>query len=236
MKIKNFSKTALAAFFFTAFSFIAHAQSQKPQAILIAEWSEPNETAVAAKAAAPPQTTKTQTVRAAVRARIVQNQNYNSNSVAEAVSIIPNPPTVYRYGGRYAALRPTALEQKAFDLVNEQRRLQNLPPVEWDLEMLFIARQHSENMAQYNFFDHRGLDGKTADQRANDAGAKDWRAIGENIAFNQGIKNSVDFAVQCWMYSLHHKENLLNKKWTRSGVGVAVASDGRFYITQVFRN
>lgn len=204
--------------------------SEKPKAILFSEWSEPDANAQA----------KILPVRSQVRARIVKNPVFNSDY--NPVSPVVNQPEAnypavsYKYVGRFGYLKPTALEQKAFDLINEQRRLKNLSALEWDLGMLYIARQHSENMARLSFFSHTGRDGKTVDKRADAAGIEDWRSIGENIAYNQGIKNTVDFAVQCWMYSPSHKENLLNKKWKRSGIGVAVSPDGKFYITQVFRN
>lgn len=218
---------------------------EKPKAILIGEWSEPNDstqsTLYPVRYPNP--------IRSLVRARVVNNSNPQPiepkpaaishalpSPTASAVATTAVAAKSYRYSGKFASLRPTALEEQAFALVNEERRKQNLSPVEWDLEMLYVARQHSQNMANLNFFSHSGRDGKTVDGRADGAGIKDWRSIGENIAFNQGIKNSIEFAVQCWFYSPSHKENMLSKKWTRSGVGVSVTPDGKYYLTQVFRN
>lgn len=193
----------------------------KPKAILVAEWSDSGDESHSRQL---PE-------RSQVRARIFSNTNYKA--VAPAVAAIAISA---KSSSRFAALQPTELERQAFDLINEQRRLQNLPALEWDLGMLYVARLHSANMAKFHFFSHEGLDGKTADDRADEAGIKDWRMIGENIAFNQGVQNKAAFAVECWMKSPKHKENLLGKKWTRAGVGVAVTSDGKFYATQVFRN
>lgn len=196
----------------------------KPQAILVAEWSEPDRDL---NAEALP-------VRSLVRAKVATKPNFNS-----AVST-PNSLSALavhsKSAARFAHLQPTELEQKAFDLINEQRALQNLSALEWDLGMLQVAREHSQNMAKHKFFSHAGIDGKTADNRADANGITDWRAIGENIAFNQGVPDKAEFAVKCWLRSPKHKENLLGKRWTRSGVGVAVTSDGKFYVTQVFRN
>lgn len=133
-------------------------------------------------------------------------------------------------------LKVTTLEEEALRLVNTQRGQQGLEPLKFDSELLYLARHHSENMANFNFFSHAGRDGKTVDERADAAGIKDWHSIGENIAYNSGVKNNVEFAVQTWLQSSSHKNNLLSRKWTRTGIGVAVTPGGKFYITQVFRN
>ena len=172
-----------------------------------------------------------ETAQASEKSRIVARTKLGQILTArETKRFIDNPR------GGFASLKPTALEEQAFALVNEQRLLQHLSPLVWDLEMLYLAREHSESMARLNFFSHRGIDGKMADDRANEIGVNDWRGIGENIAFNQGIENRVEAAVQSWTNSQHHKANLLDQRWTRTGIGIAQTPEGKFYITQVFRD
>ena len=89
-------------------------------------------------------------------------------------------------------------------------------------------------MAKHSFFSHVGLNGRVIDQRAYDFGVRNWRAIGENIAFNKGFKNPADFAVKRWMLSTTHKHNLLDSRWTDSGIGVGITKDGTYYFTQIF--
>ena len=73
------------------------------------------------------------------------------------------------------------------------------------------------------------------DDRADSAGIKNWKRIGENIAYNRGYDNPVEFAVLRWMQSQSHRENLLSEKWKESGIGIAIAADGKtYYFTQVF--
>lgn len=127
------------------------------------------------------------------------------------------------------------LELQAFQLLNQKRVENGLKPVVWNDEIAKIARVHSQNMATYNFFSHQGLDGLTVDKRADAFGLSNWRKIGENIAYNRGYKDPVEFAVIRWMQSESHRDNLLSDKWKESGVGVAVAPDGKtYYFTQVF--
>ena len=93
---------------------------------------------------------------------------------------------------------------------------------------------HSNNMANYKFFSHRGLDGRMVNDRADSVGLNKWRGIGENIAFERGYDHPASFAVEKWMESPSHRQNLLGQSWKESAVGIAVAPDGSYYFTQVF--
>ncbi len=126
------------------------------------------------------------------------------------------------------------LERRAFELVNAQRKLRGLPALPWDAELARLARQHSENMARMDFFNHRSPNGTTMVDRARAQGLRGWKALGENIAYNQGYDDPAGFVAERWMISYKHRENLLNARWTRSAIGVAVARDGRVFFTQVF--
>lgn len=126
------------------------------------------------------------------------------------------------------------LEKQAFNLLNSQRAAKGLPALVWNDEVAKIARMHSDNMAKYKFFSHTGLDGFMVNDRADFCGVSKWKAIGENIAYNRGYEKPADFAVERWMQSTAHRENILNDRWKESAIGVAVSSDGAFYFTQVF--
>ena len=89
-------------------------------------------------------------------------------------------------------------------------------------------------MGKYSFFSHIGLNGRMIDQRAIDLGLNKWRAIGENIAFNKGFEKPAEFAVERWMLSRTHRNNLLDGRWTDSGIGLCITEDGKYLFTQVF--
>ncbi len=126
------------------------------------------------------------------------------------------------------------LEKKAFALINDIRRMNGLKELAWNDDVARIARQHSGSMAEKTFFSHRGVDGSMVSDRADAVGLNKWQAIGENIAYNRGYAKPTEFAVECWMKSQGHRENLLDARWKESGIGIAVASDGSYYFTQVF--
>lgn len=126
------------------------------------------------------------------------------------------------------------LERKAFDILNEKRKENGLQPVVWSEDMAKVARLHSENMAKFKFFSHAGLDGSMVSDRADSLGFSRWKAIGENIAYNRGYENPVEFACQRWMQSQSHRENILNPRWKEAGLGMAITAEGIYYFTEVF--
>jgi len=81
-------------------------------------------------------------------------------------------------------------EQKMLSAVNAARAQgrkcgnSSMPVVAqltWNEQLHKAAFTHSNNMANYDFFSHAGLDGKGVSQRVSDAGYH-WRAVGENIS------------------------------------------------------
>ena len=136
-------------------------------------------------------------------------------------------------------LKPTEseildFEKTAFALVNQKRAENNLAPLAWSDEVAKLARLHSENMVKFNFFSHKGADGKMVDNRADAMGLTKWTLIGENIAYNRGYKNPIETAVEKWLLSPVHRQNILDDRWKEGAVGIAVAADGTYYFTQVF--
>lgn len=156
----------------------------------------------------------------------------NAGSVSIRPEIHKSEPT--KPAGKSMAMKAFDLERRAFELINQQRAKISLEPLAWSDDAAKIARLHSENMANYNFFSHTGLDGSLVNDRADLFGVKKWQAIGENIAYNQGFENPVEFAVERWMQSSKHRDNLLNSRWKESGIGIAVTANGTYYFTEVF--
>lgn len=164
-----------------------------------------------------------------------QNQNITLQAtgfVADAnISDELNRPRVVETANKIST---AAFEYRILELINQKRAEKSLEPLRWSEDVAKIARLHSENMARYKFFNHVGQDGLSVDERADANGLSKWRAIGENIAYNRGFENPIEFACEGWMKSNAHRQNLLSTRWKETGIGVAVASDGTYYFTQVF--
>ena len=133
-----------------------------------------------------------------------------------------------------AAVAATSDERRAFDLINVERQRRGLRPLVLDGALTRIARYHSENMARDGVLNHVDGDGLDLRGRAEVLGLRGWRALGENIAYNQGYSDPTAFAVERWMVSEKHRENILNGEFTHAGIGIARSSDGRVFFTQVF--
>lgn len=126
--------------------------------------------------------------------------------------------------------KPTAEEQKILELTNKAREKEGLTPLKLGPTLSRIARAHSANMARQEKMDHV-LDEKTPANRA-EAGGYRFRALGENVAYSS--KLLVDTIFDGWMKSEHHRENILNPKFTEIGIGLASNAKGEVYYTQVF--
>ena len=128
----------------------------------------------------------------------------------------------------------TDTEARAWELMNSQRLVTGAQPLQWDEQLVALARMHSASMASGHYFSHKDQNGGFVDDRASRLGILNWMAIGENIAFMKGYPDPASMAVEKWMLSPSHKKNILNTSWRQSAIGVAVAEDGAIYFTQVF--
>ena len=126
------------------------------------------------------------------------------------------------------------IERRAFQMINEKRAEIGLPQLEWNDDLASMARFHSKHMAEFKFFSHKDQEGLMVNDRADRFGLHEWRAIGENIAFNKGFDDPAAMAVKNWMDSRSHRENLLSEEWLQSAIGLAISDDGSYYFTQVF--
>jgi uncharacterized protein YkwD len=151
------------------------------------------------------------------------------------------------------------LERRIFERINDERAHQNLQPLKLDSRLSTIARNHSKDMAANGYMAHVNREGRDPTQRAQAAGYTCSRVIGrmvysgvsENIFQNnlygrktvRGVQIVYEWnneekiaasSVKGWMESSGHRSNILNSIHAATGVGVAIASDYKVYITQEF--
>ncbi len=125
-------------------------------------------------------------------------------------------------------------EYRIYDLVNRVRARNNLKFLVWDERLAEVARSYSSQMASAGFFKHEGIDGKMVQDRANEAGIRNWRKIGENLFYARDVDEFSPLAVRMWMESDSHRENILDRSWTAAAVGIARAHDGKIYVTHIY--
>jgi hypothetical protein len=120
-------------------------------------------------------------------------------------------------------------EQAILELTNAERQKEGVKPLKAERRLFLAARAHSENMARQQSLSH-SLDGKQPWDRVAKTGYN-FSQLAENVAFNQSTPKA---AIKQWMDSPGHRENLLSKKYTETGIGIAKADNGDLYYTQVF--
>jgi uncharacterized protein YkwD len=180
---------------------------------------------------------KAQSATARPVARMIASTNAaapRSSAAAEPRLVSAACSARARYAHASATFAATSPERRAFDLVNRERAARGAGRLVWDDGLASMARQHSENMARQNFFSHTDRTGRDTAARAAECGVCGWSALAENIAYNQGYDDPAAFAVERWMTSAKHRENILRAGFTHAGLGVAKSADGTVYFTQVF--
>ncbi|HIJ75046.1 MAG TPA: hypothetical protein HPP83_13200 [Candidatus Hydrogenedentes bacterium] len=140
---------------------------------------------------------------------------------------IPGPTN-----GDGVSLDISSKEEDAFDAVNQERVAEGLSILTMREDLRAVARAHSEDMADRDFFDHVNPDGDDPFDRMADA-AITYNTAGENIAWTN-YSNAVEQVVDGWMNSPGHRANILNTNFTHTGMGVASDGEGGYYFTQVF--
>lgn len=125
-------------------------------------------------------------------------------------------------------LSVSQLEQEVHRQVNQYRRSKNLPPLTLDNRITIQSRKHSEAMAKGLVpFSHDGFE-----QRVR-AIAIPYRSVAENVAYNQGHRDPATIAVQGWIQSSGHRQNM-EGDFNLTGIGIVQNSKGEYYFTQIF--
>lgn len=133
----------------------------------------------------------------------------------------------------------TEIEQRFFDLTNVQRHRNRLRPLVEAPTLTIAAHRHSEDMLRRRFFGHVNPDRKTHADRI-DAVLK-WKSgeTAENIWMRSGpvtaanVARIVEEGIAQLMASPDHRANILSRRFTHMGMGVALTRS-EVRVTQLF--
>lgn len=130
------------------------------------------------------------------------------------------------------------VEELVFHYTNEERKRHGKPPLAWSEPLRAASRQHSQEMLEKNYFDHRSpvAGHQSPMERAYLAGF--FGLTGENIlSWTRHQASSAEAVaremVADWMNSPGHRANILRDRYNQLGVGV-VKLGNRWMATQVF--
>lgn len=132
-------------------------------------------------------------------------------------------------GDDYTTQSVSAQEQKMANLLNLDRKNNGLGALTLDAELCRIARIKSADMRDNRYFAHESPTYGRVGQMLKHFGYR-YSAAGENIAHHA----NVDKAQAAFMSSSGHRANILNKGWTKFGIGIVQDANGYIYATQIF--
>jgi uncharacterized protein YkwD len=118
--------------------------------------------------------------------------------------------------------------QQLFNLINDYREAEGVAPLNWVAEVAMAAQHHSEDMAEFDFFDHETVQSSfySVGSHAGHRMAQEGYEIGtwaENIACGQ---ETAEEALDAWQQSQGHNEILLYEGYQVVGIGMAEDSTG----------
>lgn len=131
--------------------------------------------------------------------------------------------------GDYTTISSTVQEQKAWNLLNQDRSRYGLASLPLDSELSRLARLKSCDMRDNHYFAHTSPTYGSAAAMLTSFGYA-FRGVGENIAHHA----TVEKAQAAFMSSSGHRTNILGSQWTKVGIGVCVDGNGFVYVTQLF--
>jgi uncharacterized protein YkwD len=157
------------------------------------------------------------------------------------VRVAPAPPRqvqvvaapgarTYRTTNSAGAFDTATLERTVFNHINLYRMSRGMRPLAEHGELASVARNHASGVVNGSQpFNHSGM----RDRLMPFMGGFGSRAGGEILAYNRGAADPARTAMVSWLNSPTHKD-VIETDYTRMGVGVAVAADGRHYFTVLF--
>lgn len=106
-------------------------------------------------------------------------------------------------------------EGRLLELVNEVRAENGLPPLQIHAGLMEVARLKAQDMTDNGYFSHTSsVYGSPWDMMRKHNIS--FKSAAENIAGNK----TVEGAFQAWISDENHKNNILNKEFTYTGIGI----------------
>ncbi len=146
------------------------------------------------------------------------------------------PPQIVQTGASYTN---EEVEELVYVLINSERQSFGLSPLSKDSLLTSLAREHSISMATHGFFSHD----RAAGERDFGYGQPPGTTRGENISETPQrrwipgsyltLKEVSEWAVSGWMGSTGHRKNILEPRFTKTGIGVSRSVE-YLYITAMF--
>lgn len=123
-----------------------------------------------------------------------------------------------------------------FEKLNEERNSVGLNALTLNPTLVQTAREHSREMFELSYFSHisptSSLKSPMKRYILNLGYIPEYAFLGENLFYcsNQDAL----LGHRKLMESISHRENILNPKFDEVGIGIYIAPNGEYYVTQMF--
>jgi uncharacterized protein YkwD len=140
-----------------------------------------------------------------------------------------------------------AAEAETLRRINRIRQQRDLQPLEQTDALSDMAQYHVNDQARNGYYSHTAPDGETVGDRFDrfapqcTGGAENshkgeishsYRIYGsQEVVSTRTVSGMSEYLVQGWMNSDGHRENMLDPRWSKAGIGISVTPDGTFYAT-----
>ena len=156
---------------------------------------------------------------------------WKSLSVAAAVAALVVAPSASG-AHKTQSMSYTTLERGVLAQINAFRRSHGLSALRLSSKLSAAAVQHTAEMARDGYFAHESADGSSFDKRLRRyypmSGCGYW-SVGENLLWSSPDVSAPQ-ALQVWLNSAPHRENLMTPRWRKIGIAaVHVPSAGGSY-------
>jgi uncharacterized protein YkwD len=144
------------------------------------------------------------------------------------------PPQVLVASDQGPQLSNDDIARRLLAAVNKERASSGLKPLEASPDLARSAQEHSEKMMSGNFLSTRGTDEPSVVARITSRGVKTLKLGEDVVRIKTGSNQVADETLSIWMGAAANRKNILSPTFTRTGIGVARADDGDFYVSQDF--
>ena len=135
-----------------------------------------------------------------------------------------------------------AFEKQMAQMVNTARKNAKLPSLVFDEKLAEVARAHSLEMRDKNYFAHESPTASLRNpiDRYRAAFGQTPAVVAENVyrawssAPQKTTLKTIQTAHAALMNSPHHRENILESRVQRIGIGFVVNKNGDLWVTQMF--
>ena len=137
------------------------------------------------------------------------------------------------FGGKAATSQAATIAETLHRAVNAERVRHHLIPLVRDPQLDAVAHAHSADMARRSYLAHVDPEGVDPLERIQAAGIEGFTLAAEN-AGRTDEADAPAAILRGWIASPVHARNLYAPPFNRTGIGIAQAPGGAWFVTQLY--